>query len=71
MPYLSPMPDNTTSHEKQRINKRTLPVPEGSNRGEVSKKARTSSPTKQDLANELHKVKGKWDDVVSLLITQC
>jgi hypothetical protein len=71
VPFLSPMPDNTASHEKQRINKRALPVPEGSNGGEVSKKARTSSPTKQDLANELNKVKGKWDDVVSLLITQC
>ena len=65
------MPDNTTSHKKQHINKCTLPVPEGSNGGEVSKKARTSGLTKQDLANELNKVKGKWDDVVLLLITQC
>jgi hypothetical protein len=71
MPYLSPMPDNTTFHKKQCINKHTLLVPEGSNGGKVSKKARTSGPMKQDLANKLHKVKGKWNNVVSLLITQC
>jgi hypothetical protein len=63
------MLDNTTFCKKQHINKCTLLVLEGSSRGEVSKKVRMSSPMKQDLANELHRVKGKWDNVVSLLIT--
>jgi hypothetical protein len=65
------MTDNTTSREKQRSNKRTLAVPEGSTEGEVSKRARTSGPTKQDLLNELSKVKGKRNNAFLLLSTQC
>jgi hypothetical protein len=65
------MPDNTTSREKQRVNKHNLLVPEGSTEGEVSKRARMSGPTKQDLVNELSKVKGKQINVVLLLSIQC
>ena len=65
------MPDDTTFREKQRVNKRNLLAPEGSTEGEVSKRARTSGPTKQDLVNELSKVKGKQINVVLLLSIQC
>ena len=71
VPYFSPMPDDTTSHKKQRVNKHTLLVTEGSTKGEVSKRTRMSGPTKQDVINELSKVNGKRINVVLLLSIQC